>query len=309
MSKVRRSRLEGLKERATANPLGFCLVVVAALVALTGGALAAGDALTAGQKSEVRAMVKKEVRRILAAMAAPGPEGPAGSVGPAGPLGERGEQGETGETGDKGERGEKGPQGNQGSEGDRGEGVVIEELPKYFGPCEEGGGEGGIEVRLENQLPGEGQEVCNGSPWSRTGTVPLGAIETGTYSFSGTDAGPEFVPISFNVPLPEGLSETQVHFQSEPNFADFDGGGSQKTGCKASFANPAGNPENLNANPDGALCVYQAPGSGFENAHFEGIFPIASEGPPGGRVVGAVMKFSITAGFGYGMGSYAVTVP
>jgi hypothetical protein len=307
MSKMRKP-IGGLKEKVRANGMGLGLAVVALVLALGTGALAASAVLSAQQKSEVKKLARAEARRLLATYGVQGPAGLPGATG------ERGERGEAGDKGSKGDKGEKGERGLEGPKGLNGEGVVLRPLPQgIFSTCELQEREGGVEIRLKSQLEGQGLEICNGkegSPWSKTGRAPLSAIETGTYAFSGIEAtGPEYVPISFSVPLPEPIAESYIHFQSEANFSDFDGAGPQSIGCKASYKDPAGNRENETGNPDGALCVYQAPGTGFENAKFEGIFPIAGDGPLGSTVVGAVMKFSITGGgAGYGMGSFAVTV-
>jgi len=307
MSKMKKP-LCGLKEKMRVNGVGLGLTVVALVLALGGGALAASAVLSAQQKNEVKKLARAEARRLLATYGVQGPAGPPGATG------DRGERGEGGDRGGKGDRGEKGERGLQGSKGLDGEGVVLTPIPQgIFSTCELQEREGGVEIRLEGQLEGQGLEICNGkegSPWSKTGRAPISAIETGTYAFSGTEAtGPEYVPISFSVPLPEPIAESWIHFESEANFTDFDGAGPQSIGCKASYKDPAGNRELGTGNPDGALCVYQAPGTGFENAKFEGVFPIAGDGPLGSTVVGAVIKFSITGGgAGHGMGSFAVTV-
>ena len=238
--------LHGLKRRLGANSPGITIAVLALVFALVGGAFAASGGLTSKQKKQVEAIVKKEVKK---------------NPGPQGPKGDTGSQGAAGGLGAKGDQGPEGPQGKPGEEGPAGEGVLLTPIPKAEPACEE---QGGVEVRGDNQLPEEGENVCNGkegSPWTAGGTLPAGAVETGAWAFTGTDSDANGirVPISFPIPLPPGgsLSVEQVHFQEEENFSTF---------CEGTVAAPKPKP--------GELCVYLP--EFVKGTTFEGIYPIAA---------------------------------
>ena len=272
--------IKSLGRRLGANGPGLTVAVIALVLALAGGAIAASGALTSKQKSEVKAIVKKEVKKN------PGPTGPAGPQGQAGAAGAKGANGGIGPAGPAGSTGVTGPTGPTGKEGPEG--------PE--GPT--------------------GPTGPQGEPWTPNNTLPPGAIETGTWAFSADESeSPALVSISFPVQLKEALTEEHVHFSTEPNFADFDEGGAGTEGCKASFKNPSGlgsaNPE-IKPNPAGQLCIYlNANGTeGIENAAFEGVFPVATEGLKGVSKPGGTLVFKLEGGTpGHALGSWAVTGP
>jgi hypothetical protein len=264
------------------------LGVVAIVLALTGGAIAASGALTAKQKKEVKSIAKTEAKKIASVPGAPGPAGPAGA---------------------KGEKGDKGDNGASGKDG-----KSVDVTPIASGDpfeCEENGG-----ALVKKEGAPSGAEVCNGKegkqgePWTPNSTLPPGAIETGSWGFNATEASnPTLVPISFPISFSFNLKEAHVHFSTEPNFADFDEAGEKTVGCKAVFKNPAGTAEAETLNPPGELCVYLGNATeGFENATFEGIYQISPESTKGTARSGGLMKFSVTGGgVGHALGSWAVT--
>jgi len=260
--------------------------VIALVFALVGGAFAASGKLTSKQKKEVEKIAKKYA----------GAPGEKGSTGPQGPAGAPGSKGE------KGDKGDKGLQGDPGGQGLPGEGLVTSPIPP--GPTGACGQQGGVEVLLESQSPGEGEPICNGkegSPWTAGGALPAGATETGSWAFI-TEEESHFVrvSISFPIALPvESLNETQVHFAGTPEFSTF---------CPGTFGAPKAKP--------GQLCVY-VPAFPV-NTTFKGIVSNAEfieeeEGqlfnPRGASNTGAVLVFSNPTGLASGNGSFAVTAP
>jgi hypothetical protein len=271
----RRNILKGLKKRLGANGPGLTVAVVAMLVALTGGALAASGALTKQQKKEVKAIVKKEAKTI---------SGPAGSPGAQGPVGPAGAKGDKGDKGDKGE---------VGSPGSAGKSVVIGSTAPA---CTAGG------KSIEVEGSGTKKEICNGSPWTAGGTLPPGATETGTWSVVGTETADTAgirASLSFPIPLQAALSAAHVHFQTFPEEPSFE---------QACLSGSAPSPK---AKP-GELCVFQSGFEPVEGTAFEGIFPttafIESGGTQGASTAGATLAFGTpTEAVGHGSGTFAVT--
>jgi hypothetical protein len=270
--------LRRIGSRVTANGPGLTVAVVAMLVALTGGALAANGALTGTQKKEVKAIVKTEAKKF------PGPMGP---IGPQGLAGGQGAQGSPG---------------IQGAKGANGESVELTAIPKEPFACEEQGGEGGVEVRLESQLEGEGEQVCNGKegkegqPWAPNSSLPPGATEVGGWAFNGTEADTEGIrtPISFAIPYSFNIKPAHVHFGVAEEGGAFSAGGE----CPGVSAfNPKAKP--------GELCIYANLDAGLVNATFDGAFRYTTT-VPGATISGALLKFTPT-GVAYGAGGFAVT--
>ena len=85
---------------------GLTVAILALVMALVGGAYAAGG-LTKSQEKQVTKIAKKFAGKPGAA----GPAGAAGAAGPAGPKGAPGAPGEPGEQGIQGEQGEEGEPG------------------------------------------------------------------------------------------------------------------------------------------------------------------------------------------------------
>lgn len=266
-----------LGRRISANGPGLSVGVIALILALAGGALAASGALTSKQKKEVKAIVKAESKKFPSS---PGPQGPAGPAGAKGDTGSAGSIGPVGKEGPQGPKGEKGPKGDLGEPGE----------PGPPGP--------------------------KGEPWTPNNALPPGAIETGTWAFAADSSqGLALAPLSFSVPLRFALFGNEVHFSTEPNFSDFDESGEGTEGCLGSFKNPAGlNSEFFSPNPPGQLCIYLNTIENLENANFEGIFPVetSNEGvaEKGVSRPGGTLNFELTGEPGelaHGIGSWAVT--
>lgn len=215
---------------------GLTVAIVALVMAMVGGAYAAG-ALTGKQKKEVEKIAKKY----------------------AGKNGANGTNGAAGAKGDTGAAGSNGTNGTNGSPGAAGKSVVVVDEEPAGCPGEEG-------VAYEVEGSGVENEVCNGaegSPWTAGGTLPVGKTETGSWSaltaeregepgvFIGT-AG-----LSFPIPLAAPITEfSKVKVVSE--------GATPPTECEnGTHAGTAG-PENPEAT-SGFVCVYVAhsPGAPF----------------------------------------------
>jgi len=89
------------------SPAALTLSVIAVVLALVGGAFAAGGGLTGKQKKEVKKIAKTFAGK-------PGAEGKAGPEGPVGAKGEPGAKGDPGAPGAEGPEGPEGPPGPPG---------------------------------------------------------------------------------------------------------------------------------------------------------------------------------------------------
>lgn len=251
--------------------------VIALVFALMGAAYAASGALTGKQKKEVQKIAKKYAGK-------PGAVGAAGPTGPAGP---------------KGDAGAKGDKGDNGNPGAPGKSVVVTPIaPGEFG-CEE---RGGAEIEEEDE-PSSVVEVCageEGSPWTDGGTLPPGALETGSFSFHGTEAENPNVgaPISFPIPLSAGIERPHIHIFGVDEEAAF------FAACSENFT-PEANWEIPNAAP-GEVCIWP---SDLEASTITSIVPIRSSpgpletqglGPTGGFI------YATMSGTGRGTGTFAV---
>jgi hypothetical protein len=260
---------------------GLIVGVIALVLAVAGGAYAAGGGLSAKQK--------KEVKKIAKSFQGTGAQGAPGSPGA------------------NGKDGTNGTNGKDGLPGPAGKSVKVT-------PATTECGEGG--AILEEEGSSSAIPICpgaEGSPWTDGGTLPgppageeeEGAVETGTWAFTqelapGTTF---FVPISFSIPLAGSLNFERVHWQDEANFEDFDGPEGEDVGCKpaAPFPHP----------PAHSLCVYKGPGT-VNNAKFLGITPLGGEPEEstgrGANRTGALLVFEVeAAGIAKGTGSFAVT--
>ena len=298
----------GKRLREPFGKAGLTVAIVALVMALVGGAYAAGG-LTKSQEKQVKKIAKKYA----------GKAGPAGAAGTAGAQGVPGAAGAAGKDGTNGTDGDDGAPGTPGTDGDDGKPVIVDSFTEQNEkdgdpPLEPCNLQGGLEVEVEGS--GQIDYVCNGTqgvdgeegqPWTASSTLPTPAeldpgktaTLTGAWSFTGTDADTAgvFAPISFSLKLATALTETQVHYETETNFADFDEAGELTVGCLGTQSNPLA--------PSGHLCVY---GGAFNviNATFDGIRRVdgASAGASKG---GAVLHFTIGTGVGFGNGSFAVT--
>ena len=195
------------------------IAFVALVFAVTGGAFAAtsngggsGAKATASTAQATAAKAKSKTK--------------AGARGPAGPRGATGAPGAIGATGAVGPAGAAGPQGPAGANG---------------APGEKG-------ERGETGAPGT--PGTNGTT-GFTKTLPKGATETGTFSFSAVNESEGLyagVPISFSIPLEHSLGATEVHYvtleeQEEENHK------TPPAACLGKVEAPTA--------AEGNLCVYQ----------------------------------------------------
>jgi hypothetical protein len=140
-----------------------------------------------------------------------GATGPAGAQGPAGPAGPAGAAGKNGTNGEDGENGAKGATGAAGATGVTG---------------------------------------LEGSPWTVGSKLPSGATERGAFAAADAGlAGVQWVPVSFPIPLANGLDAEHVHVIGV--------GGTGEEGCTGG---KQGEPK---AEP-GNLCVYLSQVGGAE---------------------------------------------
>lgn len=263
---------------------GVVLGVLALVLALTGGALAASGALTSKQKKEVKKIAKAEAKKFA------GKEGPPGSAGPAGPQGSQGAQGEKGAPGDPGA---------PGAPGDDGKSVTLTTEPAGTGNCE---GRGGTKVEVEGNAASK-KYVCTGkegSPWTAGNVLPTGAMQTGTYfvgSETGSGAYAEYAidAISFNVPLTAELPESNVKLVTS----------SVPTECENPNHTGAAGPLNPEASA-GYLCVYQVES---ENMGGGEIYKASFNLGGGASVSGALIAYPVTAAEAHANGTWAVAAP
>jgi hypothetical protein len=148
-----------------------------------------------------------------------------------------------------------------------------------------------------NGVFADGDQITAAYWASGSGILAPGAIETGAWAFTGTEADEEGirVPISFAVPLKANLGEAEVHFASDADFTTF---------CKGNLGNPILEP--------GQLCVYVNGSDEFpaKGTALKGIFPVADPdglgGLKGASKAGAVLSFEPPSGIAAGAGVYAV---
>jgi hypothetical protein len=288
--------MKKLKKRLTANSPGLILGVIAIVLALTGGAIAASGALNGTQKKEVKKIAQTEAKKFAT-------QGPKGDPGPAGATGPQGGKGDAGTAGTNGKDG------------------VSAEATSFSGakaPCTEGG----VEIKsakptalLCNGEKGEegeeGEIGPEGSPWTAGGTLPPGSTETGSWAYNGTteDTTGIRVPISFPIPFPFNLKEAHVHYVAQAKIeceAEAEPGQAECLAKLEAACPSAETPGNPGA-AAGELCVYENAAGGRENATFDGIYRYFVESTARGAVrSGALLNF-IPTGIASGAGSFAVT--
>lgn len=260
--------------RERVGSAGLVVAVIALVLAVAGGAYAAGGGLSGKQKKEVEKISKKFAGK-------PGAPGTAGA---------------NGKDGANGSNGKNGTNGTNGTVGPAGKSITARAaLPTECGE------RGGAIVEDEAVPPGE-IEVCagqEGQPWTPNNALPAGATETGSWVFTANESSEKevYAALSFAVPLKAVLDAAKVHFESEANFADFDGPGGEEIGCEGTNAIPLA--------PEGNLCVYgnvNVSGATFLAIHNLG------NGASGGNRAGALLIFEREAtGSAIGSGSFAVT--
>ena len=209
-------------------------------------------------------------KATASAKAKKGPRGPKGATGPAGPAGPAGAVGPAGPAGAQGPAGPTGPQGQPGEDGETG----------------------------------------------FTEFLPPGKTETGTWAFGEvTEAATPppgnarlRVPISFPIPLEEGLEASQVHFidvAGEEVISLFPTVEEPSSACTGSAAEPTAEAGNL--------CVYRGTEDPFELAKSSNEEFSNPAGPGKGfaaSTAGTILKFSLEANpliGAFATGTYAVT--
>jgi hypothetical protein len=276
---------------------GLLVAILALVLALVGGAYAAGG-LTKSQEKQVKKIAKKYAGKP----GAPGANGANGATGPQGPAGASGKNGSDGKS------------------------VTVTEIATGKLACEE---RGGVEVKREGAE--EGAEVCNGregSPWTAGGSLPSGQTETGVWSFGPTphrtsqeapelkvETGAPQIPISFPIPLAEPLLELHgcppFNEPGEPcQFHIFEGEETPPNGC---LWEPAPGLRKLAAEP-GNLCVYVAQNNTGLTPSGTLIIPEATEGEGGpslgiGRAGALVAMLGNPSEESSAAGTWAVTAP
>jgi hypothetical protein len=213
------------------------VAVVALVFAMSGGAYAASRYVITSTKQ-----ISPKVLASLKGKA--GPSGPAGKVGPVGPAGPAGAGG-------------SGSTGAAGSNGANGASVTGKEFVGVKGPCKEGGSELVGATGTTFACDGEkGAKGATGSPWTAGGTLPAGAMESGTWAATGPPDGPVILKgavltaISFGIPL---VSAPKVDIIESGSGA---GGGT----CPASSSVEKPEAE------EGNLCIFLSTGGrGAEN--------------------------------------------
>jgi hypothetical protein len=213
-----RMRLEALHKRI--GTASLILGVVALVLALAGGAFAAGGGLTGKQKKEVIKIAKKYAGKD----GAPGAQGPQGSPG------------------------SNGANGKDGANGTPGRSVKATEVPGEPGEgCEEVGG-------TEFEVEGSGAQtyVCNGaegSPWTLGGTLPSEKALVGVWATNPPGPGAKIVPISFSLPVDPTPA---AHYLNV--------GGEEWSPEAGEFVTPSGDcpgiTEEIPAAEPGQLCIY-----------------------------------------------------
>jgi hypothetical protein len=200
---------------------GLTVAILALVLALVGGAYAAGG-LTKSQEKQVTKIAKK----YAGAPGAPGPQGPAGAAGPAGAKGDAGTAGAPGGPGADG----KSVEAENASASKCSEGGTVFKI---------GGVEKGKACNGEEGAPGaRGPE---GEPWTAGGTLPKGQTEKGDWAativptFNGGYNGK--TAISFGIPL-----------KSAPTLEYLAEGEGETTNCPGTAEHPKA--------AEGFLCVY-----------------------------------------------------
>lgn len=283
------------KVRERLGSAGLVVAILALIVALGGGAVAATQS---AKKS--KPLTKAQVIALIKANAKAGPPGSPGQTGAIGATGPKGDQGLKGDIGGQGPKGDK---------GDKGTGINLTPIAVGAGKCS---GRGGATLK-EDTAPGAEKDICTGEkgekgekgdpgdPWSVGGVLPPGKSETGAWAFTAADDDTEiFVPISFTIqlagePTEEEFGQDDVHYQDDVGFG---------TACPAaSVTEPKA--------PPGKLCVfYNSFGGAPLNATFTRIGKLNLFEEPGVSNAGAIIQFAFSGAAGelaHGNGSWAVT--
>lgn len=253
---------------------GLTVAILALVVAMAGGAFAAGGGLSGKQKKEVEKIAKKVGGK-------PGPSGSNGAPGA------------------KGDAGAAGANGTNGTNGANGTGVTSKPIPTSSASCNHLGGTELTSVsgteKLCNGAEGEAGAIHPGE------TLPPEASETGTWGFSaGEDPKNGFAvwPVaSYAIPLSAPLAAGHSHIINEagkelifneslePPVEEV-----TPTKCLGTFSVPSAEPGNL--------CIYAERMS----------FVITYSGIVSSTVAGALEGFRSFPG-AEANGTWAVTAP
>jgi hypothetical protein len=247
--------------RSITEPFGKAglIVAIVALVAAIGGTAFAASGLNSKQKKEVTSIAKKYA----------------------------GKPGAPGEKGANGTNGTNGKDGTNGTNGTSAETIA-------FAGNEHGCAEGGLEVKSG----GPTKYVCNGVKGTTgfTEKLPAGKTETGTWALGTPNdegAGLVVFPISFNVPLPAAIGESEVIVV---------GASGNGTSCSGTATQPKAE--------EGDLCIYTATSKHIKEL---GALPVGELPPSFGGHNGASVNGAIIDGVveeehsGNAVGSWAVT--
>jgi hypothetical protein len=310
---------------------GLTVGVIALVMALVGGAYAAGG-LTKSQEKQVKKIAKKFA-------------GKPGATGPAGPAGTNGTNGKDGAAGKAGTNGASVTS----------TAFTGEEEAQRGEPCQERGG-----VEFKSSSPAafacNGEEGPEGSPWTAGGSLPKGSTETGTWGFvrspgsfrcfekpgagewetsnchepaqvAGTgnfekerivqEATEVWAPVSFPLPLAAPLPAAAVHMIksngeellynetpcTEPNVP---------LHCEEVELKPQSTCTGTAAAPTalpGNLCVYLTSPL-IPSIDYRGMLPPTFVPPGGAGTTGTLLKFVVQeSSQQIGFGTWAVTAP
>jgi hypothetical protein len=285
---------------------GLTVAILALVMALVGGAYAAGG-LTKSQEKQVTKIAKKYAGKS----GAPGATGPAGTNGTNGTNGKDGAPGAKGENGTDGTDGENGKSvvsvtasgctaggfgyeiegslvkhsvcnGEEGEAGEDGENVTNTAISAN--PANAHCKEGGAELKVGAGTP---TYACTGSPWTAGGTLPANSTEEGAWAFTVAAENNEFqkylgrAGISFGIPL-----------ASEPTTVLLKEGEGGTTECPGTAEEPKAK--------SGFLCVYTELAAGLNQAL------LGASGSKFGAIVGFTGIQASEQG-GMAFGSWAVT--
>ncbi|HWY17232.1 MAG TPA: hypothetical protein VNY27_00830 [Solirubrobacteraceae bacterium] len=248
--------LTGIRRHLTYTNI---IVTLALVFAMSGGAYAAGHYLITSTKQ-----ISPKVLKALK-----GANGKAGAAGLAGPAGAQGTQGAPGPQGAAGAKGENGA---NGSAGTNGESVTV---AKAGSECKEGGS--------KFTVGGKSEHVCNGEKGviHPGETLPKGSSEMGVWAephaLQYATGKPQLlsVPISFTIPLPAEIPESNVHFIKPKEAAP--------AGCKGDVEKPEAE--------SGNLCVFASVQEGVTDPSFADPETASASGSAGPR--GTLLQFLI----------------
>ena len=211
------STQEGTLQRLKGAP-ALAVAIVAVVLALTGGAFAAGKLIDGSQikngsiaASKLTASAKKQLEGEQGPKGAKGATGATGATGSQGPKGDKGDTGAQGDTGANGPQGPKGDTGAQGPKGDKGDtgdqgprGDTGDQGPKGDKGDTGPQGDPGTDAEVILYTHGQGgtvpatEEATEPANWPVAGdartslTVPPGSYEiTGSVSTIAPESGDE----------------------------------------------------------------------------------------------------------------------